>query len=78
MLKVVKAKKYQLRAKMINQRFKILQEWKLLFLDILTRNQLQSASILAILFFFLKIPVLSCFVGSLYQIYSCIWWHVVM
>ena len=38
--------------------------------------QLQSTSILAILYLFFKIPVLSCFVGSFYQIYSCIWWHL--
>ena len=32
------------------------------------KNQLQSTSILVILYFFLKIPVLSCFVGYFYQI----------
>ena len=46
------------------------------FLDILSKNQLQSTSILGILYFFLKIPVLSCFVGTSYQMYSYIWWHL--
>ena len=45
-----------------------------LFLDVLSKKQSQSTSILAILYFLLKIPVLSCFVRSFYQIYFCIWW----
>ena len=77
MLKVVKANKYQLRAKMttVTKRFKISPEWQLWFLDILSKHLLQSTSILAILYFYLKIPALSRFVESLYQIYSCSWWH---
>ena len=65
MLKVVKAKKEE---KVTNKGFKISPEWQLWFLDILSKNQSQSTSILAILYFLLKITVLSCFVGSFYQI----------
>ena len=39
---------------MTSKRFKISPEWRLLFLDILPKNKLQSTSIFAILYFFLK------------------------
>ena len=39
-------------------------------------DELQSTSILAILNFLNKIPVLPCFVESFYPVYSCIWWHL--
>ena len=37
-----------------------------------------ATSIQVILYLYLIIPVISCFVGSFYQIYSCIWWHLVI
>ena len=69
---------YVIRGKIGYKRLKISQEWKLWFLDIVSKNQLPSTSILAILQFYLEILVLSCFVGSFYQTYSCIWWHLAM
>ena len=68
MLKVVKAKKYQLRGK------SDLEKVQNFTMDILSKNQSQSTSILATLYFFLDITVLSCFVGSFYQIYLPIYW----
>ena len=61
MLKVVKAKKYRLIEKITDKRFKISPEWQ--GNDILSKRQSQSTLILAILFFFLKIPVLPLFCG---------------
>ena len=61
---------------MIYKRFKNSPEWQFRFLDILSKNQSQSTSILAILYLFLKTPVLSCFVGSFYQfirVFGGIW-----
>ena len=63
MLKVLKTKKYRLIGKNDNKRLKISREWQLRLLDILSKNQMQSTSILAILYFFLNLPVLSFFCG---------------
>ena len=79
-LKWWKQRKYWLIWKN-NKRFKISLEWQLWFLDILSKNQSQSISILEILYFFLKIPV-SCFVGSflsnsfVYLVFGNIMWKL--
>ena len=42
----------------------------------LVQTQLKSTFIFAILYLFLKTPVLSCFVRSFEPIYSCSWWQL--